>query len=83
MLACKTGKRGDTDAIPSLIAMLGDDTKTELIPCWDNERWSPALQTFKHPSPGEQAAIALASFGSSVFCPTHESTRQFECHGAP
>jgi beta-lactamase regulating signal transducer with metallopeptidase domain len=69
MLACKTGKRGDKDAIPSLIAMLGDDAKTELIPCWDNERWSPALQTFKHPSPGEQAAIALASFGRPSFVP--------------
>ena len=67
--ACKTGKRGDTDAIPSLIAMLGDDAKTELIPCWESGRWSPALQTFKHPSPGEQAAIALASFGRPSFVP--------------
>ena len=57
------------EAIPSLIAMLGDDTKTEFVKCWDTGRWSPALQTFKHPSPGEQAAIALASFGRRAFVP--------------
>lgn len=67
--ACNAGRRGDADAIPSLIAMLGDDTKTELVKCWETGRWSPALQTFKHPSPGEQAAIALASFGRQAFGP--------------
>ena len=67
MSACRAGKRGDTEAIPLLIALLADDTKTELIKCWDTGRWSPAIQTFKHPSPGEQAAIALASFGRLSF----------------
>ena len=67
--ACNTGRRGDVAAIPSLIALLGDDTRTQLIKCWDSGRWSPALQTFKHPSPGEQAAIALASFGRDAFEP--------------
>ena len=67
--ACNAGRRGDAGAIPSLIAMLGDDTKTELVKCWESGRWSPALQTFKHPSPGEQAAIALASFGRQAFGP--------------
>jgi HEAT repeat protein/Zn-dependent protease with chaperone function len=65
--ACDAAKRGDTDAIPSLIAMLGDDSKTQLIRCWNTSRWSPALETFKHPSPGEQAALALASFGRPAF----------------
>jgi HEAT repeat protein len=37
--------------------------------CWNDGRWSPALQTFKHPSPGEQAAIALASMGRQAFGP--------------
>lgn len=69
MSACRTGRHGDAEAIPSLIAMLADDTKTELIKCWETARWSPALQTFKHPSPGEQAAIALASFGRPAFVP--------------
>ncbi len=69
MEACNAGKRGDEAAIPSLISMLGDDTKTQPIRCWDTGRWSPALHTFKHPSPGEQAAIALASFGRPAFEP--------------
>ncbi|HEX6648061.1 MAG TPA: M56 family metallopeptidase, partial [Pyrinomonadaceae bacterium] len=67
--ACNAGRRGDVESIPALIAMLGDDTDTELVKCWDSGRWSPALETFKHPSPGEQAAIALASFGSQAFVP--------------
>lgn len=69
MSACQAARRGDTAAIPSLIAMLGDDSRTQLIKCWDTGRWSPALQTFKHPSPGEQAALALASFGRPAFGP--------------
>ncbi len=69
MSACNAGKRGDASAIPSLIAMLADDTRTQPIVCWDTGRWSPALQTFKHPSPGEQAAIALASFGRRALVP--------------
>ena len=67
--ACAAGRNGDTDQIPVLVAMLGDDTKTELLRCWSNGRWSPALETFKHPSPGEQAAIALASMGRVALQP--------------
>ena len=67
--ACQAGRRGDVEAIPSLIAMLGDDTKIQSFICWDTGRWSPALQTFKQPSPGEQAAIALASFGPPAYGP--------------
>ena len=69
MSACQAAKRGDTTAIPSLVAMLGDDSRTQLIRCWDTGRWSPALETFKHPSPGEQAALALASMGRVAFGP--------------
>ncbi len=69
MSACKAGRQGDVTAIPSLVAMLGDDSKTKLIVCWSDGRWSPALETFKHPSPGEQAAIALASMGRQAFEP--------------
>jgi bla regulator protein blaR1 len=69
LAACKAGRSGDVEAIPSLIAMLGDDSKTPLVRCWQTGRWSPALETFKHPSPGEQAAIALASFGRQAFAP--------------
>ena len=67
--ACAAGRNGETEKIPTLIDMLGDDTRTELIRCWSIGRWSPALDTFKHPSPGEQAAIALASMGRVAFLP--------------
>lgn len=67
--ACNAARRGELQAIPALIATLGDDTRTQVIKCWDTSRWSPALQTFKHPSPGEQAALALASFGHPAFVP--------------
>ena len=69
MSACRAGREGNVNAIPSLVAMLGDDSKTQLITCWDSGRWSPALQTFKHPSPGEQAALALASMGRKALRP--------------
>lgn len=65
--ACEAGRRGDVEAIPSLVAMLGDDSKTERLVCYQTGRWSPALETFKHPSPGEQAALALASFGRTAY----------------
>jgi HEAT repeat protein/beta-lactamase regulating signal transducer with metallopeptidase domain len=67
--ACNAGKRGDAAAIPSLIAMLADDTEAIDLQCWSTGRWSPALHVFKHPSPGEQAAIALASFGRRALMP--------------
>lgn len=70
--ACQAAKRRDLSAIPALITQLGDDSKSQLIRCWDTGRWSPALQTFKYPSPGEQAALALASFGSPAFGPLSE-----------
>src|SRR5215208_2715213 len=67
--ACEAGRRGDVQAIPTLITQLGDDSKTQFVKCYATGRWSPALEIFKHPSPGEQAAIALASFGRSAFPP--------------
>jgi beta-lactamase regulating signal transducer with metallopeptidase domain len=70
--ACEAGRNHSLESIPQLLAMLGDDSKTELIRCWDSGRWSPALATFKQPSPGEQAAIALASMGSPAFGPLTE-----------
>jgi hypothetical protein len=65
--ACAAAQKKAVDAIPKLIAMLGDDTRTELIRCWEGTRWSPALDSFKHSSPGEQAALALASMGPPAF----------------
>lgn len=66
--ACAAGLKGDVEAIPGLISMLGDDRRIEAMTC-SYGRWSPALETFKHPSPGEQAAIALASMGHPAFEP--------------
>ncbi len=67
--ACNASKQSDMRSIELLIAMLGDDRKSELIKCWKGTRWSPALQVFKQSSPGEQAALALASLGPPAFRP--------------
>jgi beta-lactamase regulating signal transducer with metallopeptidase domain len=67
--ACAAAQKKEMEAIPNLIAMLGDDAKTELIRCWEGTGWSPALDSFKHPSPGEQAALVLASLGPPAFEP--------------
>lgn len=61
--ACSAGKNHTVEAIPMLVAILGDDTPTQPLRCWEGGRWSPALESFKLASPGEQAAIALASMG--------------------
>lgn len=57
------------EAIPHLIALLGDDTKIREMPRhrWrfsDNRGWVPAKYTWLRPSPGEAATIALASMSS-------------------
>ena len=65
--ACEAGRNQDLDAIPTLVAMLADDRETTPLACYTNGRWTPALDTFKHPSPGEQAALALASMGPAAF----------------
>ena len=67
--ACNASKRSDGGSVELLIAMLGDDRKSELIRCWEGTRWSPALAVFKQSSPGEQAALALASLGTVAFRP--------------
>ena len=67
--ACDAGRNHAVEAIPILISMLGDDSRTEPLKCWENGRWTPALETFKQPSPGEEAAIALASMGTPAFEP--------------
>ena len=67
--ACNASKRGDVRSIELLVAMLGDDRKSQLIRCWEGTRWSPALEVFKQSSPGEQAALALASLGPPAYRP--------------
>jgi len=65
-LACAAGTTRDAGAIPRLIAILGDDTSIAPRQCYSNG-WSPARATFDHPSPGEQAALALASISRPSF----------------
>lgn len=67
--ACDASKRSDVGSVELLIAMLGDDRKSQPIRCWEGTRWSPALAVFKQSSPGEQAALALASLGPVAFRP--------------
>jgi beta-lactamase regulating signal transducer with metallopeptidase domain len=67
--ACEDGRRRALEAIPKLISMLGDDSPVQPLKCWDSGRWNPALETFKQPSPGEEAAIALASMGTPALEP--------------
>lgn len=67
--ACAAGKAGAAAAIPSLISMLGDDADIKPLRCWQTGSWSPALETFKSPSPGEEAAIALAAIGKAAVGP--------------
>lgn len=67
--ACDASKRSDAGSVELLIAMLGDDRESQLIKCWEGTRWSPALEVFKKSSPGEQAALALASLGPVAFRP--------------
>ncbi len=67
--ACSLGKAGAVEAIPALIRLLGDDTPIQPFRCWDSGRWSPAREVLKQASPGEQAAIALASLGQAAVEP--------------
>lgn len=67
--ACDAGRNRDVEAIPRLVAMLSDDRQIQPIACYTTGRWTPALDTFKRPSPGEQAALALAAMGRAAFGP--------------
>lgn len=65
--ACDAGRARSLELIPALVALLGDDAPVRPVSCWASGDWSPALDTFKGPTPGEQAAIALASMGAPSF----------------
>ncbi len=67
--ACSLGKLEAVEAIPSLINMLGDETPIQPLKCWESGGWSPARHIFKQASPGEEAAIALASFSRVAVAP--------------
>jgi HEAT repeat protein len=55
-----------TSAIPGLIALLGDDSPIPTAPPWKGRDWTPARLTWLEPSPGESAAISLASMSTDA-----------------
>ncbi|HLL74600.1 MAG TPA: M56 family metallopeptidase [Pyrinomonadaceae bacterium] len=65
--ACDAGRARMLELIPALVSLLGDDAPVRPVSCWASGDWSPALAAFKGPTPGEQAAIALASMGAPAF----------------
>src|SRR5262245_34201672 len=69
--ACEAGQARDKSAIAALLAMLGDETPIPATRCYSfsGSGWTPALQSFDHPSPGEQAALALASISRPAIDP--------------
>jgi HEAT repeat protein/beta-lactamase regulating signal transducer with metallopeptidase domain len=67
--ACQLGRLGAVEAIPPLIKLLDDETPIATLHCWNSGSWSPAIQILKQSSPGEQAAIALASLSRSAVEP--------------
>ena len=69
LAACALGRLGAVSAIPALIGLLGDDTSSQQIKCWDSGDWSPASNPFIQACPGEQAAIALASLSQPAVEP--------------
>jgi beta-lactamase regulating signal transducer with metallopeptidase domain/HEAT repeat protein len=61
-LAARTlGALHATEAIPVLVALLEDDAPLPQAPAWTGDLWSPRHLTWSEPSPGESAAISLAS----------------------
>lgn len=73
---CSLGKTRDAAVIPILIQSLGDDEPiSSSIGCWDSGDWSPLLQTFKQPTLGEEAALALASMGETAVEPLAAALR--------
>lgn len=71
--ACALGRRRAVEAIPALVALLGDESPVRPLRCWASGNWNPALESFKQPSPGEQAAIALAAMGRPAVEPLIEA----------
>jgi len=55
--------RQSARALPLLVAHLGDEAPIREMPRWDfhAEGWAPARRAWRRPSPGEVAALGLAS----------------------
>ncbi len=59
------------EVLPLLLESLGDDAPLADAPHWDYDRdgWAPARATLVHPSPGEVAAMGLASLSDLAASP--------------
>lgn len=67
--ARELGKLRAVEAIPYLIELLGDDASVNSLESLSVGRWRPKFDRFKNPSPGEEAALALASIGEQSLEP--------------
>jgi beta-lactamase regulating signal transducer with metallopeptidase domain len=65
------------EVLPILLQSLGDDAPLASAPRWDYDRdgWAPARATLVHSSPGEVAALGLASLSDLAALPLAERLR--------
>jgi len=74
LAASQLGRQHVVDAIPYLVALLSDAAPIARAPQWTGESgWSPALESWMQPSPGEAAAISLASMSQVAAMPLIEA----------
>lgn len=68
--ALRLGKQRGDEVVAELVALLSDGAPIARALEWDGPSdWSPALKSWLQPSPGEVAAIALASMGREAAGP--------------
>lgn len=67
----------ERQVLPILLASLGDDAPLRDVPHWsyDRDGWQPARATLVHASPGEVAAMGLASLSDIAARPLAERLR--------
>ncbi|HJQ36031.1 MAG TPA: M56 family metallopeptidase [Thermoanaerobaculia bacterium] len=67
----------EREVLPILLASLGDDAPLRSAPRWsyDRDGWGPARATLVHPSPGEVAAMGLASLSGPAASPLAQRLR--------
>jgi hypothetical protein len=66
--ATELGRRRSIEFIPQLVALLSDDSPIVHAPEWRGD-WSPVYASWLQPSPGEAAALALASMSQDAAMP--------------
>ncbi len=70
LAATNLGEWHAVETVPQLIVLLADETPLARMPEWQGANdWSPARNHWLRPSPGEAAAIALASMSQDAAKP--------------